>query len=84
VYTYLSRGGEVFVPAFDTAAFPPLLAAGPMLRLVQRSSQLAFGLHAPSHKRAGTRNGGAGSLGAPGPRPRHDGAGARPSPVNGG
>jgi hypothetical protein len=47
VYVYLSQGGRVFVPAFDSAAFPPLRPAGAGLRAVQWATQRAFGLWAP-------------------------------------
>jgi hypothetical protein len=48
VYVYLSQGGRVFVPAFDTTAFPPRRPAGTGLRAVQWATQRAFGLWAPS------------------------------------
>ncbi len=47
VYVYLSRGGKVFVPAFDPGAFPPLRPVGVGLRAVQWATQRAFGLWAP-------------------------------------
>jgi hypothetical protein len=47
VYKYLSQGGRVFVPAFDTASFPPLRPVGPVVRAVQWATQRAFGLWAP-------------------------------------
>jgi hypothetical protein len=47
VYVYLSQGGRVFVPAFDTTAFPPRRPAGTALRAVQWATQRAFGLWAP-------------------------------------
>jgi hypothetical protein len=45
IYTYTSRHGELFVPAMDTAAFPPCKAPGPVTRAVRWSTQRAFGLH---------------------------------------
>jgi hypothetical protein len=47
VYMYLSHRGELFVPAMDTAAFPPLRASGPVTRSVRWLSQRAFGLRPP-------------------------------------
>ena len=47
VYVYLSKHGELFVPAFDAATFPPLRPIPPLVRLVQKAAQLAFGLRAP-------------------------------------
>jgi len=47
VYMYLSRQGELFVPAMDTAAFPPTARPGPATRSVRWLSQRAFGLRAP-------------------------------------
>jgi Domain of unknown function (DUF362) len=47
VYVYLSKGGQVFVPAFDTSTFPPLRPVSPTLRAVQWASQRAFGVRAP-------------------------------------
>ncbi len=47
VYVYLSQGGRVFVPAFDSAAFPPLRPAGAAVRAVQWATQRAFGLRPP-------------------------------------
>jgi hypothetical protein len=47
VYTYASRHGELFVPALDTAAFPPTPPPGPVTRAVRWSAQRAFGLHPP-------------------------------------
>ncbi len=47
VYVYLSRDGELFVPAFDTAAFPSSQPVGPITRGVRRAAQLAFGLRPP-------------------------------------
>jgi hypothetical protein len=48
VYMYLSNRGELFVPAMDTAAFPPLRRCGPATRSVRWLSQRAFGLRAPT------------------------------------
>jgi uncharacterized protein (DUF362 family) len=48
VYVYLSKDGELFVPAFDTAAFPPSQPVGPITRGVRRAAQLAFGLRPPA------------------------------------
>jgi hypothetical protein len=48
VYTYASRHGELFVPAIDTAAFPPIRPPGPFVRAVRWSTQRAFGLHPAS------------------------------------
>ncbi len=47
VYVYLSQGGRVFVPAFDTTAFPPRRPVGAGVRAVQWATQRAFGLRAP-------------------------------------
>jgi hypothetical protein len=47
VYVYFSDHGELFVPALDTAAFPPLRPIGPLVGLVQKSAQMAFGIRAP-------------------------------------
>jgi uncharacterized protein (DUF362 family) len=47
VYVYLSDHGELFVPAFDTASFPPLRPIPPVVALVQKAAQRAFGLRAP-------------------------------------
>jgi len=44
---YLSNRGELFVPAMDTAAFPPLQPSGPVTRSVRWLSQRAFGLRPP-------------------------------------
>jgi hypothetical protein len=58
VYVYLSRGGEVFVPAIDTTAFPPRQPIGRVTRQVQRITQQIFGLHpAPGGERAAHRPG---------------------------
>ncbi|BCJ47449.1 hypothetical protein GCM10010168_18070 [Actinoplanes ianthinogenes] len=48
VYVYASRSGEVFVPAMDTEAFPPLRRAGPGTRFVRWATQRAFGLRPPA------------------------------------
>jgi uncharacterized protein (DUF362 family) len=47
VYVYLSIHGELFVPAFDAAAFPPLRPIPPVVGLVQKAAQRAFGIRAP-------------------------------------
>lgn len=47
VYVYFSNHGELFVPAFDTAAFPPLHPINPAVGLVQKVAQRAFGIRAP-------------------------------------
>jgi uncharacterized protein (DUF362 family) len=47
VYVYLSDHGELFVPAFDAAAFPPLRPIPPVVGLVQKAAQRAFGIRAP-------------------------------------
>ena len=44
VYVYLSNRGELFVPAMDTAAFPPTLSPSAVTRAVRWLSQRAFGL----------------------------------------
>ena len=48
IYVYLSRDGELFVPAMDTAAFPPGPVAGRPTRLVRWAAQRAFGLRPPA------------------------------------
>jgi hypothetical protein len=48
IYMYLSNRGELFVPAMDTAAFPPLQPSGPVTRSVRWLSQRAFGLRPPA------------------------------------
>lgn len=48
VYVYLSHRGELFVPAMDTAAFPPAPRPGFALRAVRWGAQRAFGLRPPS------------------------------------
>ena len=48
VYVYLSKEGELFVPAMDTAAFPPAPAASPLIRGVRWAAQRAFGLRPPA------------------------------------
>jgi uncharacterized protein (DUF362 family) len=48
VYVYLSNHGELFVPAFDAASFPPLRPIPPVVRLVQKAAQRAFGIRAPA------------------------------------
>ncbi len=47
VYVYLSNHGELFVPAIDTASFPPLRPIGTVEGLVQKSAQRVFGIRAP-------------------------------------
>ena len=47
IYMYLSNRGELFVPAMDTTAFPPLQPSGPVTRSVRWLSQRAFGLRPP-------------------------------------
>ena len=48
VYMYLSNRGELFVPAMDTAAFPPSAPCSAPTRAVRWLSQRAFGLRAPA------------------------------------
>jgi Domain of unknown function (DUF362) len=48
VYVYLSDHGELFVPAIDTAAFPPLRRIGVAVGLVQKAAQMAFGIRPPA------------------------------------
>ncbi len=48
VYMYLSNRGELFVPAMDTAAFPPTVSSGAATRAVRWLSQRAFGLRPPA------------------------------------
>jgi uncharacterized protein (DUF362 family) len=50
VYTYVSRHGELFVPAMDRTAFPELQRPGVATRLVRRAAQKAFGLHPAAHR----------------------------------
>ena len=47
VYVYLSNHGELFVPAFDAASFPPFRPVPPLVGLVQKAAQQAFGIRAP-------------------------------------
>jgi uncharacterized protein (DUF362 family) len=47
IYSYLSHGGQVFVPALDRASFPPLEPIGPVVGAVQGATQRAFGLRPP-------------------------------------
>jgi len=47
VYVYLSDHGELFVPAFDAASFPPLRPIPALVGLVQKAAQMAFGIRAP-------------------------------------
>jgi uncharacterized protein (DUF362 family) len=51
VYMYLSNRGELFVPAMDTAAFPPSAPTSVPTRAVRWLSQRAFGLRAPARVR---------------------------------
>ncbi len=51
VYVYLSKRGELFVPAMDTTAFPPSAPSGAPTRAVRWLSQRAFGLRAPEPAR---------------------------------
>ena len=51
VYMYASNRGELFVPAMDTAAFPPSTHCGARTRAVRWLSQRAFGLRAPAQVR---------------------------------
>jgi hypothetical protein len=51
IYMYLSNRGELFVPAMDTAAFPPTTRSGAATRWVRWLSQRAFGLRAPAQSR---------------------------------
>ena len=51
VYVYLSNRGELFVPAMDTAAFPPSSHSSAPTRAVRWLSQRAFGLRAPAQVR---------------------------------
>jgi uncharacterized protein (DUF362 family) len=48
IYVYLSRRGELFVPAMDTTAFPPSPRASFPIRAVRWAAQRAFGLRPPS------------------------------------
>jgi hypothetical protein len=54
VYMYLSNRGELFVPAMDTAAFPPLRRPSAAIRSVRWLSQRAFGLRPPATPAART------------------------------
>jgi uncharacterized protein (DUF362 family) len=47
VYVYFSDHGELFVPAFDAAAFPPLQPIGVVVGLVQKAAQIGFGIRPP-------------------------------------
>ncbi len=47
VYAFLSNQGELFVPAVDTDAFPPVTKVPATVRFVRWSTQRAFGLHPP-------------------------------------
>lgn len=51
IYMYLSNRGELFVPAVDLAAFPPVIRPGAATRGVRWLSQRAFGLRAPARTR---------------------------------
>jgi uncharacterized protein (DUF362 family) len=48
IYVYLSGGGQLFVPAIDTQAFPPLHPVAGPARVVQWVTQRAFGLRPPA------------------------------------
>ncbi|HEV3450636.1 MAG TPA: DUF362 domain-containing protein [Acidimicrobiia bacterium] len=48
VYVYLSRDGDLFVPAMDAAAFPPTGRRGPVTRAIRWAAQRAFGLRPPA------------------------------------
>lgn len=48
IYMTLSNHGELFVPAMDTAAFPPSDRVGVATRAVRWGAQRAFGLRAPA------------------------------------
>jgi len=48
---YLSNRGELFVPAMDTAAFPPIGRPSAATRSVRWLSQRAFGLRAQADPR---------------------------------
>jgi uncharacterized protein (DUF362 family) len=48
MYLLFSGRGRWFGPQFDTDAFPELRRANPLIRLVRRSAQLAFGIRPPS------------------------------------
>jgi uncharacterized protein (DUF362 family) len=47
IYVYGSNRGELFVPAMDTAAFPPTVSCGAATRAVRWLTQRAFGLRPP-------------------------------------
>ncbi len=51
IYVYLSGNGEVFVPAFDSVAFPPRRPVPRTMRIVQWATQQAFGIRAPRGRR---------------------------------
>ncbi len=51
IYMYLSNRGELFVPAMDTAAFPPIGRPSAATRSVRWLSQRAFGLRAQADPR---------------------------------
>lgn len=51
IYMYLSKRGDLFVPAFDTEAFPPAHAPRFATRAVRLLTQWAFGLRPPSRSR---------------------------------
>jgi uncharacterized protein (DUF362 family) len=51
VYMYLSQRGDLFVPEFDTEAFPPVRHAGAATRAIRWGAQRAFGLRAPKAPR---------------------------------
>jgi hypothetical protein len=45
---YFSNHGKLFVPAFDTASFPPLRPIGLAVSVFQKVVQRVFGIRAPS------------------------------------
>ena len=47
IYMYLSDEGQLFVPEFDAAAFPPSEPVGVATRAVRWAAQRAFGLRPP-------------------------------------
>jgi hypothetical protein len=55
VYEYLSDGGKIFVPAIDEVSFPPLVPIRPIVRVLQWTTQRAFGLRAPARRPVSSR-----------------------------
>ncbi len=47
MYTHFSGHGSLFVPRMDERAFPPIERPSPVVRLVRRGAQVAFGLYPP-------------------------------------